>query len=194
FTGGDRQVLLRQIAFEEPTPPRRLNKAIPAELETIVLKAMEKNPTDRYDSARGLADDLERFLKDEPIRAKRPTLMQRARKWARRHQPVVWSGAAALLAIVAGIAGGGGWGGRGGNARMTEAAQQAKESLTRARTWVAEDNLASARQELAEAKGRIGDHRAALEGLAEEIEALEAELAKLERFLQLVDRAHEAEI
>ena len=94
FDGRDRQELLRQIAFEEPRPLRRLNKAIPAELETIVLKAMEKNPADRYATAQELADDLERFLKDEPIRAKRPTLVQRARKWSRRHRPLVWATAA----------------------------------------------------------------------------------------------------
>jgi WD40 repeat protein/serine/threonine protein kinase len=97
FGGRDRHELLRQIAFEEPSPPRRLNKAIPAELETIVLKAIEKNPADRFGTAQELADDLERFLKDEPIRAKRPSLVQRARKWMRRHQPIVWS---ALIAAV----------------------------------------------------------------------------------------------
>src|SRR4029453_6520441 len=57
FDGKDRQELLRQIAFEEPRPPRRLNKAVPAELETIVLKALEKNPADRYATAQELADD-----------------------------------------------------------------------------------------------------------------------------------------
>jgi serine/threonine protein kinase/Flp pilus assembly protein TadD len=98
FRGGDRQELLRQIAFEEPTPPRRINKAIPAELETIVLKAMKKNPADRYATAKQLADDLGRFLRDEPIRAKRPGLLARGRKWARRHQAVVWS--AALIALI----------------------------------------------------------------------------------------------
>ncbi|CAN5320849.1 hypothetical protein BH10PLA2_BH10PLA2_04370 [soil metagenome] len=89
FHGRDRQELLRQIAFEEPTSPRRLNNAIPAELETIVLKSLEKNPADRYATAQELADDLERFLKDESIRAKRPSLLERARKWVRRHQGVV---------------------------------------------------------------------------------------------------------
>jgi tetratricopeptide (TPR) repeat protein len=91
FGGHDREELLRQIAFEEPRPPRRRNQAIPAELETIVLKALEKNPAERYATAQELADDLERFLKDEPIRARRPTLVQRARKWARRHQAAVWA-------------------------------------------------------------------------------------------------------
>src|SRR5262245_37709289 len=97
FTGSDRQELLRQIAFEEPKSARSLNRAIPADLETIVLKAMDKNPADRYATAQELADDLGRFLRDEPIRAKRPTLWQRAGKWARRHRPMV---AAAIVSIV----------------------------------------------------------------------------------------------
>jgi serine/threonine protein kinase len=104
IVGDDRQELLRQIAFEEPPPPRRVNKAVPAELETIVLKAMEKNPFERYATAKELADDLDRFLKDEPIRAKRPTLVQRVGKWSRRHQPVVTTAALALLVAVVGLA------------------------------------------------------------------------------------------
>jgi Flp pilus assembly protein TadD/serine/threonine protein kinase len=107
FPGRDRQELLRQIAFDEPRPPRRLNRAIPSEVETVVLKALEKNPADRYATAQELADDLERFLKDEPIRARRPTLVQRARKWARRHKAVVWA-AAMIVLLVAMMAGGSG--------------------------------------------------------------------------------------
>ena len=97
FGGNDRQELLRQIGFEEPRPPRRLNRAIPAELETVVLKAMAKNPEERYATARELADDLERYLKDQPIRAKRPTLWQRARKWSRRHKAMVGASLAVLI-------------------------------------------------------------------------------------------------
>jgi eukaryotic-like serine/threonine-protein kinase len=101
FHGRDRQELLRQIAFEEPKSPRRLNKSIPTELETIVLKALEKNPVDRYASAQDLADDLGRFLRDESIRAKRPSPLQRARKWARRHQGVVRTALVALALLLA---------------------------------------------------------------------------------------------
>jgi serine/threonine protein kinase len=104
FQGGDRQELLRQIAFEEPRAPRQFNKAVPAELETIVGKAMEKSPADRYATAQELADDLRRFLDDKPIRAKRPTLWQRCRKWVRRHRPIVTTvalAAGALLAVTA---------------------------------------------------------------------------------------------
>jgi serine/threonine protein kinase len=105
FAGRDRQELLRQIAQEEPRPPRRLERTIPAELETIVLKALEKAPQDRYATAQEFADDLERFLKDEPLQARRPSLVQRARKWARRHRPAVWS--AAVVMLLAGLLGGG---------------------------------------------------------------------------------------
>jgi WD40 repeat protein/serine/threonine protein kinase len=101
FTGNERREMLRQIAFEEPRRPRQLNRAIPQELETIVLKALEKNPAERYATAKEMADDLERFLKDEPIRAKQPSLVQRVRKWSRRHRPVVASAIIAFVAVVA---------------------------------------------------------------------------------------------
>jgi serine/threonine protein kinase/Flp pilus assembly protein TadD len=105
FPGSDRQELLRQIAFEEPIAPRKLNRAIPAELETIVLKALEKNPAERYATAQALADDLRRFLEDKPIQARRPSLVQRARKWSRRHRAAVWAAAGVLLvALLASLA------------------------------------------------------------------------------------------
>jgi serine/threonine protein kinase len=105
FAGEDRQELLRQIAFEEPRSPRRLNRAIPAELETIVLKATEKNPAERYGTALELADDLRRFLDDKPVRARRPSWQQVAFKWCRRHRPVVWATAVVLLVVA--VLGGG---------------------------------------------------------------------------------------
>jgi WD40 repeat protein/serine/threonine protein kinase len=100
YNGRNREEVLRQIAFEEPRPPGRLNKAVPAELETVVLKAMAKSPAERYATAQELADDLKRFLEDKPIRARRPTLWQRARKWARRHQPVVWSAVVSAILLL----------------------------------------------------------------------------------------------
>src|SRR5262249_33173684 len=75
-------------------------------LETIVLKALEKNPNERYATAQALADDLRRFLEDRPIRAKRASLTQRLRKLARRHRPVVVTGAVSgvLLLVLAVVA------------------------------------------------------------------------------------------
>jgi serine/threonine protein kinase len=103
FGGQDRQELLRQIAQDEPRPPRKLNQAIPADLETIVLKALRKEPAERYGTAQELADDLQRFLDHQPIRARRPTLWQRLAKWARRHRPLVAAAAVFLLLAVAGL-------------------------------------------------------------------------------------------
>jgi serine/threonine protein kinase/Flp pilus assembly protein TadD len=103
-SGADIQEVLRQIAFEEPRLPRRVNRAIPTELETIVLKAMQKNAADRFATAQELADDLHRYLRDETIRARRATLVQRLRKWARRHKGVL--AAAAVVLVMALLLGG----------------------------------------------------------------------------------------
>lgn len=103
FAGKDREELLRQIAFEEPRPPRQLNQAIPADLETIVLKAMAKRVEERYATAQELADDLHRFLDQMPIRARRPTLWEKAAKWSRRHRAMVGVGAVVLLLAAVGF-------------------------------------------------------------------------------------------
>ena len=102
FDGENRQELLRQIAFEDPPKPRQISRSIPSELETIVLKAIEKNPDERYATAGELADDLRAFLENRPIKAKPPTFAQRSAKWSRRHRPLVWSACAssALLLLI----------------------------------------------------------------------------------------------
>jgi hypothetical protein len=102
FRGSDRQELLRQIAFEEPRPLRRVNKSVPPELETIVLKSMEKAPHERYATAQELTDDLRRFLQQEPILARKQTWLQRAGKWSRRHPAIVRSAILVLMLISVG--------------------------------------------------------------------------------------------
>ncbi len=104
FDGHDRHVLLRQIADDEPVPPRRLVPAIPRDLETIVLKAMSREPQARYESARDLADDLQSFLSDRPVRARRPGLSERSARWARRHRPTVIAVIVVAAMAVAGLA------------------------------------------------------------------------------------------
>ncbi|HEX4588490.1 MAG TPA: serine/threonine-protein kinase, partial [Gemmataceae bacterium] len=101
--GEDKQEILRRIAFEEPVALRKVDKAIPAELETITLKCLAKEPTERYATAGELAADLRRFVEDKPIKAKPPTLRQRAVKWSRRHAGVVAAAAAALLVVLVAV-------------------------------------------------------------------------------------------
>ncbi|HEY1784386.1 MAG TPA: protein kinase [Pirellulales bacterium] len=101
FDAADRPALLRQIADEEPPAPRQRNRAIPVDLETIVLKAMAKEPHRRYATAKELAEDLSRFLEHRPIAARRPTVAERASKWVRRHRAIVTT--AGVLLLVSGV-------------------------------------------------------------------------------------------
>ncbi|MGQ0636912.1 MAG: protein kinase domain-containing protein [Planctomycetaceae bacterium] len=100
FDGETRHALLYQILNHDPRAPRLVNRAIPVELETIVLKCLAKSPAERYRTAADLAADLQRYLDDQPIQARRPSLVDRARKWSRRHPSVVVS-SVLLLAVVA---------------------------------------------------------------------------------------------
>ncbi|OJW22005.1 MAG: hypothetical protein BGO49_14575 [Planctomycetales bacterium 71-10] len=94
FDDDDRQALLRRILSEGPSRPRSIDATIPADLETLVLKAMAREPADRYASASELADDLRRFLASEPIRARPPGRLARLRRWASRPERVREAGAA----------------------------------------------------------------------------------------------------
>ncbi len=100
WSGDNRAELLRQISFEEPTRPQKISPAIPTDLETIVLKAISKNPNDRYDNAQTFADDLRSFLDLKPIVAKRPTALQRVTKWIRRNPAIMWSSIAVLAILI----------------------------------------------------------------------------------------------
>jgi eukaryotic-like serine/threonine-protein kinase len=102
FNGRNRDELVRRILDEDPVPPRRINPSVAKDLETIVLKAMEKEPSARYPSARALADDLRRFLDDQPIQATRPTISDRMVKWSRRHRTAVLASTTALLVTLMG--------------------------------------------------------------------------------------------
>jgi tetratricopeptide (TPR) repeat protein/tRNA A-37 threonylcarbamoyl transferase component Bud32 len=89
--------LLRHVGESEPTRPRRLDPNIPGDLETIVLKAIAREPGHRYATAGELAQDLRCFLEDRPIRARRATTLERAWRWSRRNKMT-----AALAATAAG--------------------------------------------------------------------------------------------
>ena len=96
--------MLNQIAAEGLPRPRRIRPEIPRDLETIVLKAIARAPGRRYGSARELASDLERFLEDRPIRARRATPLERLWRACRRN-PVVAGLTATAVALLMAVAG-----------------------------------------------------------------------------------------
>jgi WD40 repeat protein/serine/threonine protein kinase len=100
---GSSRMLLHQVLNEDPRPPRSLNDRIPKDLETICLKAMAKEPARRYATARELADDLRRFQKGEPIRARPVSAFERLRRWCQRNPAVAAWSSATLLSLVAGV-------------------------------------------------------------------------------------------
>jgi serine/threonine protein kinase len=85
FPTADRAGLLQQVMHAEPPRPRRLNPAIPYDLETVVLKATARDPAQRYPTAAELAEDLRRFVDDRPVRARRVTAPERLWRWGRRN-------------------------------------------------------------------------------------------------------------
>jgi len=95
---GNRRMLLDQILNKDPRPPRKRNRRIPRDLETICLKCLAKEPQGRYTSARALADDLQRFLNGEPIQARRTSPPARAWRWCKRN-PLVASLIVAVVVI-----------------------------------------------------------------------------------------------
>ena len=100
FRGATAIETLREVSDRDPAPPRSFDKSVDADLETICLHCLEKDPARRYLSADALAEDLERWLRGEPITARPVRPFERAVKWARR-QPMLAAAAAALVLVLA---------------------------------------------------------------------------------------------
>ena len=157
FQGESREEVLSGVLTKDPRPPRRSNRKIPVDLETICLKAMEKSPDQRYQSAGDMAQDLRQYLVGDLIAARRASLARRAWKWMRRH-PVASVSTAALLVI-------------GGTVAVASSALEGR------RHEATERAIADARLMLVS-----GDHRAGLaridEALLIEPENVEAQLVR----------------
>jgi serine/threonine protein kinase len=98
FATMERPQLVEQITHGGPVPPRRFDPAIPADLETVILKTLARDPGHRYASAADLGDDLRNFLADRPLKARRVTRLERGWRWCRHNQVV--AGLAAALAVL----------------------------------------------------------------------------------------------
>ena len=104
FAARDRVALMGQITNDTPPPPSQRAPHLPRDLETIVQKAMAREPAARYGAARELADDLRRFLENRPIKARRSSATERLRRWGRRNPALaVLTGALTVLLLAVAI-------------------------------------------------------------------------------------------
>jgi WD40 repeat protein/serine/threonine protein kinase len=166
FECDDRLELLRRIAEEEPPALRLLDPAIPRDLETIVRKAMAKDPGERYVTALELADDLGRFLQNRPILARPPGAIDRASKWVRRHRPAAAGAAIILILVVIGLAAGAFWRNRTlrqHNSALSSALKRAEENESATRRLLYDSQMILAHQSLA--SGHVEFAQEILEGL-----------------------------
>jgi serine/threonine-protein kinase len=103
FEGDDIGEVLRRVQKGQFARPRTLDPSIDGALEAVCVKAMATKPEDRYGSCRALADDIERWMADEPVVAWREPVARQARRWMRRHQTAVATLAATVLVSVVGL-------------------------------------------------------------------------------------------
>ncbi len=104
FAGGTTMQTIRLVLDTEPRPPSVSNPALDRDLETICLKCLEKEPSRRYGSAEALAEDLDRWLRHEPILARPASPLDRLSKWARRHPAVAVLLAGLVISVSLGFA------------------------------------------------------------------------------------------
>lgn len=134
YGDSNRTRLIHCITREEPTPPRKIVPGIPRDLETVVFTAIARNPDHRYPTAGALADDLQRFLEDRPVQARRVTSLERVWRWSRRNPLVAGLAAAVLvlLLLVAAVSGVGYMNTKAANIRVTKALKGEKEQREKA--------------------------------------------------------------
>jgi serine/threonine-protein kinase len=152
FLSDDAGMILRQVQQGEFPSPRTLDPSIDAALEAVCLRAMALAPEDRYGSCRALAEDVERWMADEPVTAWRQPLSERARRWVRRHRPVV-TGAAALLVTAVVALGTGTILLRAANERVREQRDEARKQR-----GLAQEGFREARQAVDEYFTRVSEN------------------------------------
>ncbi len=184
---------LSTISERRHIEPRKLSQQLRGDLDWIVMKALDKDRDRRYASASALATDVQRYLDDEPVQARPPSLPHHAAKWVRRHRPLVWSAAAVLTIAVA--AGGVLFGTSYRRTALLE--RDAGEHLAAATAFLGSGNYTAADRELADARGHLEAAGNDKGPLAENVTSLTAAIAAktqamgdFEQFQDLRQRIH----
>jgi WD40 repeat protein/serine/threonine protein kinase len=103
YDESDRNALIHQVTQREPPDLRSLDPYLPRDLCTIVRKAIARDPSDRYQTGGEMAGDLQRFLEDRPIRARRTSLLERSRRWCQRNPTVATLAASLAFVLITGL-------------------------------------------------------------------------------------------
>jgi serine/threonine protein kinase/tetratricopeptide (TPR) repeat protein len=157
---------LATIAANRNLEPRRLAGLVRGELDWIVMKCLEKDRNRRYETAAGLATDIQRFLNDEPVQAGPPSAGYRVRKFLSRHRRVLAMAAAlavALLLAVGGVAGSAGWVARDRATRRATTEREVDRALEEVRQRHQDGNAAGARASLQRAEALLAAGEAGAE-------------------------------
>lgn len=174
FRAATRAETQRQVIDEEPVRPSRLDARAPRDLETICMKCLRKDPVRRFASAAALAEDLRRYLRDEPITARPIGVFERGLKWARR-RPGLSIAIAGIAVSCMAVVGGALWLGleRASTERATQDDLRMAADAQRLALWV------DARTALERAKARLGERVSG--ELGDRVAAIESELAWVAR-------------
>ncbi len=195
FRGETSIEIYHKLLSREPVPPSRLSEGLPRDLETICLRCLEKSPGRRYGSAAALADDLEHFLADRPIAARRPGWSERVGKWVRRNRTLarVLAGAALLVLLLAGGAAlwFEGLARRAAEDRYRALAARPLTGLAGERVATALDVLLAA-QRWAAVAGEAEEAREAVGDAALELGGLYLEEQRYDQLAWAIDQAREA--
>jgi WD40 repeat protein/serine/threonine protein kinase len=171
FAGATPLETLQQLVDREPQPPRALNPLLDRDLETVCLKCLQKQPAKRYESALALAEDLERWLNGEPIRARPVRPWEHVHKWVRRRPAAAALVAVSLVATASLLALGVLY-----NARLQEALTQTEAARSEAsgKRDEAEENLYMAQMRLVSRASQDGNG-ALVHDLLEQLQPRQAE-------------------
>lgn len=146
FAGGTALETLHRVIHEPPRPPSAANPACDPDLEVVALKCLEKEPAHRYPSALALAEDLERWLRGEPIQARPAGPLERAVKWARRHPALATMAALLAATFIGGVVGVMDQWRRASAAQESAAGETARANLAVASTHLERGNVPAAKQ------------------------------------------------